>query len=101
MIGANKFCLNSLKVTGVTTRCSISTLSAANFYHPLSTMNILYIALLLCMICHVLASGSETSVSLSKRKTSLVPIGEDTVASSPEAQSFVGAVQRGDMDTAT
>ena len=63
-------------------------------------MNILYIALLLCVVCHVLASGSETSVSLSKRETSLVPVGEDTVASSTEAQPFVGAVQEGNMDAA-
>ena len=39
-------------------------------------------------------------MSLSKQETSLVPIGEDTVASSPEAQNFVEAVQEGNMDTA-
>jgi len=37
---------------------------------------------------------------LSKRETSLVPVGEDPVASSPEAQRFVEAVEKGDMNTA-
>ena len=63
-------------------------------------MNILYIALFLCMVYHVLASESETSVSLSKQETSLVPVGEDFIASSPEVQNFVEAVEEGDMDTA-
>ena len=63
-------------------------------------MNILYIALLLCVVHHVLASESDAPGS-DKQETSLVPVGEDTVVSSPEVQPFVEAVQEGDMDTAS
>src|ERR1700738_2721721 len=60
-------------------------------------MNILYIALFLCMVWHVLASN-DVSV-LGKRKTpALETVTErGAIASSTEAQEFSKAVEGGDM----
>ena len=95
--------INSVKVPGVATHQFISTLcnklhlTIQDYFHPSSRMNILYIALFLCMVWHALAS-KDVSV-LGKRKTpDLETVNDEgAIASSTKAQRFRKAVERGDF----
>lgn len=68
-------------------------------HHSSSPMNIICIALLLCVICHVYAS--EDTIDLSEQGASLVSVEMiDPIANSLESQHFVRAVHRSDAKIA-
>src|ERR1700733_10136303 len=56
-------------------------------------MNIVYIALLLCVICHVFASEAGLSMSQVTRRVG-------AIKNSPEARKFRNAIKKGEVKTA-